>query len=520
MGPRRINSEDRQTPLRTELGETPPMPRPVQKTRIPSSLLAFSVFFIATLSTLPNAVAAGDLFFLQSKCQAGGVYSVVEKIQVTGTVDPSTDAKTRPLPLTVDGQFAYEEMRFDDGRSADRRSVRCYREAAASIQVGKHRDSPKLRDEMRVVSVRAGKSGLAIASPNGPMTREELDLIDIPGNTLILDQLLPEDGVKTGGSWKIPDAALAQLVCADVVSRNEVQCELADADDAHANIRVAGHLNAATNGVATEMDLDGTASFDLSKKCLTSIQMSIKERRSVGYIGPAMDVTARLEIQISPEVSSELLTPAIVKSASEDDPSTHPLALRSELGGYHLVYDRRWHVTRNETQLVVLRLIDRGELVAQCNISPLPRLDQGKTVTIEQFQTEVRQSLAKRFDHFETVAEGKGAGGMRVLKVIASGFVSELPIQWRYYLAIAPDGRRLALSYTMENDLVQRFADSDTAMTESIEFDKVAPAPTPADDSGSHPSEKSPGSGDSPRAAQKGERLLGRDGHSMQKPSA
>ena len=147
------------------------------------------------------------------------------------------------------------------------------------------------------------------------------------------------------------------------------------------------------------------------------------------------------------------------------------MALRSEAGGFHLVYDRRWHITRNETQLVVLRLVDRGELVAQCNISPLPKLDQGKSVTIEEFQSEVQQSLGKRFDHFETVAEGKGAGGMRVLKVVASGVVSEIPIQWRYYLAIDPDGRRLALAYTMESDLIERFADADMAMTESIEFD-------------------------------------------------
>jgi hypothetical protein len=269
---------------------------------------------------------------------------------------------------------------------------------------------------------------------------------------------------------------LAKLICVDVVSRNDVRCHLSDLNGSQAEIKIAGRLNAAVGGVATEISLDGIATFDFDKHCLTSIQLRIKERRSVGYVAPGMDVTAQLNITIVPLARSEQLTPAIVKEATEIDPASPPLALHSKAGGFHLIYDRRWHVTHDEPQLVVLRLVDRGELVAQCNISPLPKLDQGKTVTIEEFQSEVQQSLGKRIQRFDTVAEGKGAGGLRVLKVVASGIVSEVPIQWRYFLVIDPEGRRLALAYTMESDLVERFSDADMAMTESIEFDTPAPA--------------------------------------------
>ena len=451
---------------------------PLKTIRFPIILAAALAFLLP----LPKTAQGAERHKLQSKCQSGDVYSVTAKIQVQGTLQPSKDAKTAPLPMTVDGHFKYDEMRLDDGKKADRRSVRYYHEAAASIQVDKHRDSPELRDDMRLVVVQVDKAAVSISSLRGPITREELDLIDLPANTLLLDALLPSGDVKVGGSWKISDLDLARLTCVDVVSRNEVTCELSDVNNSIAEIKVAGRLSAAVGGVATEIRLDGNATFDFDRKCLTSIQLRIKERRSAGYTGPAMDVTADLHLQISPLARSEELAPAVVKEAAESNPATHPLALRSEMGGYHLIYDRQWHVTRNETQLVVLRLIDRGELIAQCNISPLPKLDEGKSVSIEEFQTEVRKSLGKRFDHIETAAEGKGAGGLKVLKVVAAGFASEIPIQWRYYLAIAPDGRRLALAYTMETDLVERFADADAAMTESIEFDTASP--TPASESG------------------------------------
>ena len=444
--------------------------------------------FMAPFVLLPKTVKAAGTYFLQSKCQSKCVYSVTAKIQLDGTVKPSADKKIAPLPITVEGQFRYDEMLLGESDLPDRRSVRYYHEAAASIDVDKHKNSPILREDMRLIAVKADKTGVSISSPHGPLTREELDLIDIPGSTLLLDDLLPNGEQKIGGSWKIADAALARLVCVDSVSRNGVNCELNSVNDSSAEIKIAGELDAAVAGVSTEIQLDGDATFDLKQKCLTSIQLRIKERRSVGYIGPGMNVTARLDVRIKPLDTSEQLTPAIVKEATETDPAASPLELRSEMGGFHLVYDRRWHITRNQTALIVMRLIDRGELVAQCNINPLPRVEEGKSVSIEDFQAEVKKSLGKRFDHFDTVAEGKGAGRMKMLKVIASGTVSDIAIQWRYYLAIAPDGRRLAMSYTMENDLVERFADADTAMTESIEFEEADR--TPGTDAATTESEK------------------------------
>jgi hypothetical protein len=428
---------------------------------------------------LPNVVAAGDSYILQSECQSKRVYTVDAKIQAHGSINPSPAGKTAPMAMTVDGHFDYDEIRLDSPQNGTLRSVRYYREAAASIQVNKHRDAPALADDKRLIVAGADSKSTALSPPRGQLTREELDLIDIPGNTLVLDQLLPGRELKEGETWKIPDAALAQLLCVDVVSRNGIQCQLGDANDATAKIKFGGTLDAAVAGVSTEIQLEGSAVFDFKHKCLTSIQMRIKERRPAGYIGPQMDIEANVEVQIEPREKSEYLTPAVLKEAADLDPFAQPLLLRSEFGAFHLIYDRRWHVTRNEAERTVMRLIDRGELVAQCNLTPLPRLDEGKTVTIEEFQAEIQKSLGKRFDHFETVAEGKGAGGIKVLKVFVAGIVSDIPIQWRYYLVIAPDGHRLAITYTLENELVQRFADADAAMTESIEFDNPTP-PTAA----------------------------------------
>jgi YD repeat-containing protein len=127
-------------------------------------------------------------------------------------------------------------------------------------------------------------------------------------------------------------------------------------------------------------------------------------------------------------------------------------------------------VTRDEVDLSVLRFLDRGELIAQCNISPLDQLPADRRFTLEEFQGEVERALGKNFGRIDSAVERKTAHGLRLMKVVAEGTVSELPIQWRYYLAIDPEGHRVALTYTLESKLIERFADADMMMIESLEF--------------------------------------------------
>ena len=50
---------------------------------------------------------------------------------------------------------------------------------------------------------------------------------------------------------------------------------------------------------------------------------------------------------------------------------------------------------------VVLRFVDSGDLLAQCNISDLTPLPTGKQVGLEAFQQDVRRAIGERFEQFE-----------------------------------------------------------------------------------------------------------------------
>ncbi len=422
--------------------------------------------------TLPKLVFAGDTYELQTQCQTGDLTRVKVALRVDGTLQPSADPKVPKLELKVRGGFSYDERRVDDCTDLNNRcSIRYYHEAQAAIQVDKNADSPKLRDDQRWISVRSTKRGLAISAPHGPLSRDELEMIDLPGNSLVLDRLLPEGAVRIGDIWPITAEPMPALLGLEAVSRSDVKAELAEVQDDLARIKLAGTVQGAVGGVATEMRLDGQADFDLVHRRLKTVHLIIREKRSLGFVSPGLDVKAQIAIEIAPLVGSDQLADAAVKEAieatKEQGASPQPLLLESA-GHFQLFCDRRWHATRDDAELVVLRYVDRGELVAQGNISPLPNLPAGQNVTLEQFQDEVKQSLGKHFGQFESVAEGKTSTGLRLLKVFVVGTVSELPIEWRYYLVLDPHGRRAALAFTLEGKLIERFADAEAPLVDSV----------------------------------------------------
>ena len=176
------------------------------------------------------------------------------------------------------------------------------------------------------------------------------------------------------------------------------------------------------------------------------------------------------------------------------DPGTTRLDFESPLGGFEFSHDRCWHVIVDRSDVTVLRMVDRGELVAQCNISKLPKLPAGKRRQLGQFQQDIRRALGKVFGRFLAADQLQTDSGLRILRVVAVGTVSELPIQWTYYHVSNEEGRRVACVFTVESKLVERFAGYDRDWTSSLRFVDLPEAGTegPGDGKAGTPQKPAP----------------------------
>ncbi len=95
-------------------------------------------------------------------------------------------------------------------------------------------------------------------------------------------------------------------------------------------------------------------------------------------------------------------------------------------------------------------------------------------VSLEDFQNDVRQALDKNFGEFVDAKQSDNAAGYRVLRVEASGAAhdksTEVPIRWVYYHVADQQGRQVALTFTVEQEHLDRFAEADRAIVDSLRF--------------------------------------------------
>lgn len=439
--------------------------------------------FCCALSLLAGRAEsnAAEAISLAPSRQAGQTVAVEVIMQVGGELLLSEPAKTvaagpavRKLPMTVGAKLIYEEriiqLRSDEKGTS--RSVRFYPGAKALVEIEKGNQKPVLSEGHRLIAVEAAGAATTLICPHEPLSREELDLIDVAGNTLLLDELLPSKPVAPGDTWKHSDDLLAALLRLDAVSLGDAQSMLAevDAKTGEAKITLAGTVHGAVGGVATEIELKAKYTFNLKARQITLFALLVKEKRSIGHVSPGLDVVAKQIVKIRPLATSDHLDDAAVAAAKRaTGDAAERLAFESPLNRFRMEHDRRWFVTGDEKRLTVFRLVDRGELMAQCNIASIDPVPAGETFALADFQRDIEKTLGKSFGQFVSAKEQTDPQGRRVYRVVANGAASDLPIQWIYYMYTTQEGRRLSVAFTLEQPLVERFGASDVQFLKSLE---------------------------------------------------
>ncbi len=384
-------------------------------------------------------------------------------------------------PVKVKAQIVYDEKTLQEPTDPKSQwapaTVRHYETARATITFPEGAVQPSLREDRRIVAVSAAQpNDVLIYSPLGPLSRDELDLIDVPANSAMVDGLLPARKVAVGEKWKLSSNLLPALLNLDRVTSHNVHCTLDRVDRNLAMLQAVGTVTGATGGVSTDLTIAAKWSFDLTRRRISWFAMSIKEKRALGHAHPGLVATVRIQMSTANRSAVPALHAEVLADLNLDpDAGSRLLEFQSPHGGFALLLDRNWHVMVERQDVSVLRLVDRGDLVAQCNISALPPIDAGEQFTILDFQEDVRRALESNSVEFAAASESLTDSGLHVMRVVATGRVSELPIEWVYYHIADQQGRRASCVFTYESELSDRFAASDQAIVSSFHFTDSMP---------------------------------------------
>ena len=158
-----------------------------------------------------NAVTAKHAF--QTDRRPGQIDRVKVEWKVGGEVIDIADKKEHREKLSVECNLDYEEKTLQVAAAAQglSSSLRYYNRAEADENVGEHAFNLVLRPERSLIAVEISSQRPVLFSPRGCLTKKELDLIDVHGNSLLLDRFLPDKPVAVGEAWQPSEELMAQL---------------------------------------------------------------------------------------------------------------------------------------------------------------------------------------------------------------------------------------------------------------------------------------------------------------------
>ena len=407
------------------------------------------------------------------------VYSVRCRLQVTGEIRTAVqEGRTIGLKLNVDGRMSFLERRLAaTGRDSHAlRSLRSYQLAEARIEAGERKTSSKLPDSRRLIVAEGRVDGIRHWSTLGSMTSESIDLLRTPGDSLALIALLPDSAVEAGSTWKPPHWVIQTLTGVEAVTESELSCRIDRLDERYAIIVLDGQIEGAILGSLTTVTVKGQIAFDLQSGHIRQAQITQTEERAVGTVSPGMQVTATMYVDRQVSNSVGPLTDKLVDSipiAPEDEQLAVGFVSPWRL---YFTHSRDWHVFHQTDDVAVLRLIEDGSLVAQCNVSRIPSVAAGRHTPEEQFIGDIQTALGSQLREISDAKVISVNDDRWLYRVTARGMTRDVPMEWYYYLCAAPDGRQVAFVFSLESRLAESFSGRDLELVGSVRFLKPAEA--------------------------------------------
>ena len=446
---------------------------------------------VLALGVQPESrLAAAERIELLEETSDSRIRIVDVELSVGGKVFPAPGPE-KALKLAVEARFEYFERRLPKGgREAESlRAIRHYEQARASIQAGDQISNSSLRNSQRLVVAHGQLEGVELFSPSGPLTYNELELLHVPGDSLAVLGLLPDSAVELDESWKAPVWALPLVTGLEAVEKGDLTCRLESVKANVARIGFQGEIVGAAVGAVAEINVEGHLLYDRDHKLVSRIEVRQTEKRAIGAVSPGLDVVARVAVsrQIA-EQPTRLTEKDLTGLPVEPNAANRLLMLEAPAWNLRIYHDRRWHLFHQSSEVALLRLLDQGGFIAQCNIKKLPQAEPGQHVSEEQFQTDIRQTLGKNFQQIVQSEKLKLKDGLYVFRVVAVGSVDRLneknepesnPMQWIYYLVANSDGRQVSFVFSVDPQQAKDLENRDLSMVAGVEFLSPRPSPRP-----------------------------------------
>jgi hypothetical protein len=237
---------------------------------------------------------------------------------------------------------------------------------------------------------------------------------------------------------------------------------------------VTGPANGIELGAMVKLKVSATYHFDLTAQRLTWLEWKQTDDRDQGPANPAMTSTSTTTLTRAPVARPDALADAALASVPKDFKVPETLLVveyRHPAGKFDLNHARDWQVVGEPEERLILRLIERGDFVAQATVTPWKPAGKGKHLSPEEFKAVVGEGQSwvpeKELQAGEVPAGGDGRWAYRVSML---GKSDGVPVLQNFYLVAGPNGDQVVIAVTLAPKKAEQLGSRDLSLAGSIEF--------------------------------------------------
>jgi hypothetical protein len=429
-----------------------------------------------TISALTDTAAAqSEKTKINLAPQPGTIVTARAQLEFEGDViglpNAAEEESNPSVRLRVSALHSFDQIHVDR-----QNALRKYAEAYAKISLEKRDSQTTLAPANQQIVVRRTKSSfgrpIQYFALGSNLTQPELELLLIPCDLLALSEALHNEGAKINEQWTPSDLAAQALFSLDHVAENNLVVTLKEVSPQQlAKLYITGDVRGEVDGCQTAIRISAVAVVDGNSTTLKAFRANLAENRQPSQLAPGFHGTVKIDLACSVKGNRDLDDQVTKQVSAKINEKQSSKLLWNSDSEFELVYDPKWRLILSDTDVVLLRYADQGNVLAQCNIMSLPKRPADKPLSLTEFQSQLTKNVIgksqAKIQHAETI---NTANGLTAMQVNVAGIQDEVPITWLYYHLSDPSGRCVALVFIAEDSAIPSLKDADLKLVESIRF--------------------------------------------------
>jgi hypothetical protein len=355
------------------------------------------------------------------------------------------------------------------------KNARHYEKATISISAGSDKSERTLRPERHLIVAQQGKEQFLCYCPEGPLTRPELELVSEHLDTMALPSLLPGKAVTVGETWKLSNPVVQAMCAFEGLMKQELTGKLEAVEGNVARISITGTAEGIDLGAIVKMTLQATCRYDLEQKRIVGLEWKRREESEQGPATPALNVETTTTLTRSSIAQPKELCDAALIAVPEKDPGkTDPMLqvyYPDRQDRFSLIHCREWQTVLATKEHVIMRLMDRGEFIAQVTLTPWDKAEAGKHMSgkdlLDIMDNVPGWEAAERREDGELSADQEGYW---IYRISALGELEGLKVMQNYFVVAGPKGDQMLMVFTMKQAVVDKFGTRDLELARGLEF--------------------------------------------------